>query len=83
MDYKAIVVELLEDMRGDQVPDRFVRKIEFTIGNDRYEVMPEDFDEWRELRPGRAENVHYHIDIQKIVASIKAERAAIMKLAGL
>lgn len=78
MDYKAIVVELLEDMRGDQVPDRFVRKIEFTIGNDLYEVMPEDFEAWRECRPDEAMNVHYHIDVQKIVASIKAERAVLM-----
>lgn len=78
MDYKAIVAELLNEMRGDEVPDRFVRKIEFTIGRDRFEVLPEDFDEWRECRPTYAENVHYHIDVQKIVASIKAEKAILM-----
>ena len=78
MDYKALVAELLNDMRGDEVPERFVRKITFTIGRDYYEVMPEDFDDFHECRTDQVSDVHYHIDLQKIVASIKAEKAILM-----
>lgn len=78
MDYTAIVTDILEQMRGNEVPDRFVRKIEFTIGNDIFEVMPEDFEEWRLLRPEQARNVHYHIDVVKLVASVRAEHTALM-----
>ena len=81
MDYTAIVMSMLEEMRGNDVPERFVRKIEFNIGHDLFEVMPEDFEEFRACRPDNITNVHYHIDVRKIVASVQAERDILMKLA--
>lgn len=79
MSLRDILVEMIDEMLGDDIPDRFVRKIEFMVGRDRFEVYPEDFAEWRQCRPEYAHSVRHHVDLARLAYVVETETKKLMR----